>query len=292
MSDGRESDGEVLRAIVRDRYAQQALRVLQPEAATGAGGCCGGDGCCGGGAACADPITANLYAPSEVADLPAEAVAASLGCGNPTALAALRPGEVVLDLGAGGGIDVLLAARRVGPTGFAYGLDMTEEMLTLARQNAARAGATNVAFLPGQLEAIPLPDNTVDVIISNCVINLAADKDQVLREAYRVLKPGGRLAISDVVVDGPVPPALRRQVELWVGCLAGALEREDYQRKLAAAGFVGASIEPTRFYSAEEAADPALPADAALLAALADQPAAERERLSHAFFSAFVRASK
>jgi SAM-dependent methyltransferase len=200
-----------------------------------------------------DPITVNLYDEAQTAGLPAEAVLASLGCGNPTALAQLNPGETVLDLGSGGGIDVLLSARRVGPAGKAYGLDMTDEMLALARENQRKAGVGNVEFLKGEIEHIPLPDGSVDVIISNCVINLSADKDQVLREAFRVLKPGGRLAVSDVVTRGEVPGAIRRSVELWIGCLAGALDEQDYLSKLAAAGFEGASIEPTRVYRAEDA---------------------------------------
>jgi arsenite methyltransferase len=269
------------REAVRQRYAQAALQVLDDGRAAS---CCGGSSCCGGGAA--DPISADLYATAELASLPAAAAAASLGCGNPTALAELRPGEVVLDLGSGGGIDVLLSARRVGPTGKAYGLDMTEEMLALARRNAASAGTTNVEFLRGEIEAIPLPDASVDVVISNCVINLSTDKGRVLREAFRVLKPGGRFAVSDVVVEGPVPATLRQQVELWVGCIAGALERQDYLTQLQAAGFAEASVEPTRFYSMDDRGDPLASAW------LASQPAREQERLGRAFFSAFVRARK
>ena len=269
------------REAIRQRYAQAALHVLDDERAPS---CCGGSSCCGGGAT--DPISANLYATAELASLPADATAASLGCGNPTALAELKPGEVVLDLGAGGGIDVLLSARRVGPTGKAYGLDMTEEMLALARRNASTASATNVEFLRGEIEVIPLPDASVDVVISNCVINLSTDKGRVLREAFRVLKPGGRFAVSDVVIDGPVPATLRQQVELWVGCIAGALERQDYLTQLQAAGFAEASVEPTRFYSMEEMSDPLLSAW------LATQPVAEQEQLNRAFFSAFVRARK
>jgi SAM-dependent methyltransferase len=294
------SESVDVREAVRARYASAALRVLQPGERAGATSCCGAAStaenvvsataaCCGGsscGAGSGDPISGNLYDSSEVGSLPADAVAASLGCGNPTALASLEPGEIVLDLGSGGGIDVLLSARRVGPTGKAYGLDMTDEMLALARRNAERAGATNVEFLKGQIEEIPLPDNSVDVVISNCVINLSADKNRVLREAYRVLKPGGRFAVSDVVVDGPVPADLRRQVELWVGCLAGALDRRDYEAELAAAGFAEISLEPTRYYSVDEIEEPAL------ATWLAVQPDAERERLGHAFMSAFVRARK
>jgi arsenite methyltransferase len=211
--------------------------------------------CCGGGAELngCDPITRNLYDASEKAALPADAVAASLGCGNPTALAQWQPGETVLDLGSGGGIDVLLSAKRVGPTGKAYGLDMTDEMLALARANQKKAGVENVEFLKGAIENIPLPDNTVDVIISNCVINLSGDKDRVLREALRVLKPGGRLAVSDVVMRGEVPSSVRKSMELWVGCIAGALQETEYREKLAAAGFASIDVEPTHIYQAEEA---------------------------------------
>src|SRR5688500_1251653 len=231
--------------IVREKYGEAALR-----AAAGRGSsCCGGSSSAG----CEDPITSNLYADAEKAGLPAQAVLASLGCGNPTALAELAAGETVLDLGSGGGIDVLLSAKRVGPAGKAYGLDMTEEMLALARQNQRAAGATNVEFLKGEIENIPLPDNSVDVIISNCVINLSGDKPRVLREAYRVLKPGGRLAISDVVVRGHAPEALRRSMELWVGCVAGALEEEQYRDYLRGAGFDHIDLEPTRVYRSEDA---------------------------------------
>src|SRR5688500_13566806 len=226
-----------IKQIVKDKYGQAALRV------SSGGSSCGGAspsrGTC-------DPITSNLYESGETAALPAEAVAASLGCGNPTALAELAPGETVLDLGSGGGIDVLLSARRVGPTGKAYGLDMTDEMLALARENQRKAGVANVEFLKGEIEAIPLPDNSVDVIISNCVINLSADKDRVFAEAFRVLKPGGRLAVCDVVVRGEVEPALRRSVELWIGCLGGALEEDSYRSKLARAGFEHVDVEVTR----------------------------------------------
>jgi SAM-dependent methyltransferase len=211
--------------------------------------------CCGGAAFCSspDPITRDLYGDGETAGLPPTALLASLGCGNPTALAELRPGDTVLDLGSGGGIDVLLSARRVGPTGKAYGLDMTDDMLALARANQRESGLTNVEFLKGQIENIPLPDESVDVIISNCVINLSGDKDRVLAEAFRVLKPGGRLAISDVVVRGVVPEEIRRSVELWIGCVAGALEEQEYLEKLSTAGFVGAELEATRVYKAEDA---------------------------------------
>jgi len=212
-----------IKGVVREKYAQAALRVVD-----------GGAACCGSsGASKCDPIASNLYGADEQATLPKEAIAASLGCGNPTALAELKPGEVVLDLGSGGGIDVLLSARRVGPTGKAYGLDMTDEMLALARENQKKAGVENVEFLKGEMEAIPLPDASVDAVISNCVINLAADKDRVLVEAFRVLKPGGRFAVSDVVVRGEVPAEIRRSVELWIGCVAGALQEDEYRAKLA-----------------------------------------------------------
>jgi SAM-dependent methyltransferase len=215
---------------------------------TKGGGCCGPTAC-----GCADPITSNLYSDAETAGLPADAITASLGCGNPTALLALEPGQTLLDLGSGGGIDVLLSAKRVGPTGKAYGLDMTDEMLALARENQRKAGATNVEFLKGTIENIPLPVNSVDVIISNCVINLSNDKDAVLREAFRVLKPGGRFAVSDVVVRGDVPADLRRNMELWVGCIAGALEEREYISKLTAAGFADVEVEPWRVYKIDDA---------------------------------------
>src|SRR5437773_5117935 len=234
-----------LKAVVRDKYGKAALKV------TGGAGA----SCCDATARAADPITSNIYGCGETAELPAEVVAASLGCGNPTALAQLNPGEVVLDLGSGGGIDVLLSAKRVGPTGKAYGLDMTDEMLALARENQRKAGVDNVEFLKGEIEQIPLPDNTVDVIISNCVINLSADKDRVLAEAFRVLKPGGRFAVSDVVVRGEVPDDLRRDAEAWIGCIAGALEEEEYRGKLARAGFSGVDLERWRV---SYAADPRL----------------------------------
>ena len=242
--------------VVKERYGKAALQVMNGTA----GSCCGSTSqagsCCGPSPlvpGAVDPITANLYDEQQTGGLPAEAVLASLGCGNPTALAALHPGEVVLDLGSGGGIDVLLSARRVGPTGKAYGLDMTDEMLALARDNQRKSGLENVEFLKGQIEAIPLPGNTVDVIISNCVINLSADKDRVLAEAFRVLKPGGRLAVSDVVVRGEIPPEIRRSVELWVGCISGALDESVYLEKLRQAGFADVSIEPTRVYRAQDA---------------------------------------
>jgi len=239
---------------VRERYAQAANRVLQ---AGGEDGCCStsalATGCCSTSIADGTAVSAALYTANEVAGLPEEAVLASLGCGNPTALIELHEGQTVLDLGSGGGIDVLLSARRVGPSGFAYGVDMTDEMLALAQENKAKAGATNVAFLKGRIEEVPLPASSVDVVISNCVINLAADKSQVLREAFRVLKPGGRFAVSDVVADGPVPEALRHNMEAWVGCLAGALEIDAYQRMLAEAGFDDIEVQITRRYTASEA---------------------------------------
>ena len=229
-------------------------------------------------------MTGNLYATEETTALPEEAVRASLGCGNPTALAQLRPGEVVLDLGSGGGIDVLLSAQRVGPTGKAYGLDMTDEMLALARENQRKAGVSNVEFLKGAIEAIPLPDDTVDVIISNCVINLSADKDRVLAEAFRVLKPGGRFAVSDVVVRGEVPSAIRRSVELWIGCVAGALEENEYREKLAKAGFEEVDLEPTRVYRAEDARE--------FLAGAGLDAETIAPQVDGKFLSAFVRARK
>src|SRR5262245_43985900 len=239
-ADLSEMKTDDVRETVREKYAERARDV----AASSGSGC--GPACCRTDSF--DPVTSNLYASDEIAFLPGAAVQASLGCGNPTALAQLNSGETVLDLGSGGGIDVLLSAKRVGPTGFAYGLDMTDEMLALAEKNRAEAGAENVQFLKGHIENIPLPDNTVDVLISNCVINLSADKDAVLREAFRVLKPGGRFAVSDVVVDGDLPPAVRADMEAYVGCVAGALEKSDYLRRLTAAGFTAASIEPTRRY--------------------------------------------
>src|SRR5579871_461239 len=228
-----------IKQVVKEKYGQAALRVTS-----------GGSSCCGATPSCVcDPITANLYDAAQAGEIPGDALLASLGCGNPTALANLNPGETVLDLGSGGGIDVLLSAKRVGPTGKAYGLDMTDEMLALAEENKRKSGIANVEFLKGEIEQIPLPDNSVDVIISNCVINLSADKDAVLREAFRVLRPGGRFAVSDVVVDGELPEAVRRDMEAYVGCVVGALETSDYLRRLEAAGFVGAAIEPTRRYT-------------------------------------------
>jgi len=234
-----------LKEKVREKYGEAALRVQT-----------GGSACCGSAPSSigrVDPITSHLYDSSESSQIPQEAIMASLGCGNPTALAQLNAGETVLDLGSGGGIDVLLSAKRVGPTGKAYGLDMTDEMLALARENQRKAGTQNVEFLKGEIENIPLPDSSVDVIISNCVINLSGDKDRVLQEAYRVLKPGGRFAVSDVVVRGEVPAEIRRSMELWVGCIAGALRDEDYRAKLARAGFESIGVEPTRVYSIEDA---------------------------------------
>jgi ubiquinone/menaquinone biosynthesis C-methylase UbiE len=232
-----------IKAAVKAKYAEAAVK-----AAAGEKGSCGPSGACGG-----DPVTENLYDVSQTTGLPEATVLASLGCGNPTALAELHEGEVVLDLGSGGGIDVLLSARRVGPTGKAYGLDMTDEMLALARENQRKAGATNVEFLKGEIENIPLPANAVDVIISNCVINLSADKGRVLKEAFRVLRPGGRFAVSDVVCRGEVPDAIRRNMELWVGCIAGALEENEYRRLLQEAGFVDIDVEPTRIYEFKDA---------------------------------------
>ena len=263
-----------IKGIVKEKYARAALRVTAV----------GGSSCCGSSQSECDPITSGIYAESETATLPAEARAASLGCGNPTALAELKPGETVLDLGSGGGIDVLLSARRVGPTGKAYGLDMTDEMLALARENQRKAGVANVEFLKGEIERIPLPTNSVDVVISNCVINLSADKDRVLAEAFRVLKPGGRLAVSDVVVRGEVPAEIRRSVELWIGCVAGALEEREYRDKLAAAGFEGIGLEPTRVYRVDEARD--------FLTGAGLDVDAIAPLVADKFMSAFVRARK
>src|SRR5271167_2582289 len=237
------SDANIKEAV-KERYGSAALRVT-----TGGSSCCGATAACNSGV---DPITSNLYDSAQSDQIPAEAMLASLGCGNPTALAKLNPGETVLDLGSGGGIDVLLSAKRVGSAGKAYGLDMTDEMLALARENQRKAGIANVEFLKGEIENIPLPDNSVDVIISNCVINLSADKDQVLREAFRVLKPGGRFAVSDVVVRGDVPEAVRKNVLLWVGCIAGALKDTEYISTLTDAGFESVDIEPTRVYNVED----------------------------------------
>jgi arsenite methyltransferase len=270
-----------LKASVREKYGQAALRVTDGDTAAS---CCGSSGCCGSTTDAWDPITSNLYEEGQTAGVPAEALLASLGCGNPTALAQLHEGETVLDLGSGGGIDVLLSAKRVGPAGKVYGLDMTDEMLALANENKRRAGAENVEFLKGEIEHIPLPDNSVDVIISNCVINLSADKARVLREAFRVLKPGGRFAVSDVVVRGETPEAVRRNMELWIGCVAGALEEMEYRDLLADAGFRRVEIEPTRIYKAEDAA--------AFLIGSGLDPAEFTTQIEGKFMSAFVRGAK
>jgi len=265
-----------IKEIVKEKYGQAALRVRW-----------GGSSCCGASAApdgCCDPITSNLYDALQAGAVPEEAVLASLGCGNPTALVQINAGETVLDLGSGGGIDVLLSARRVGPTGKAYGLDMTDEMLSLARENQRKAGAENVEFLKGEIEHIPLPDSSVDVVISNCVINLSADKDRVLREAFRVLKPGGRFAVSDVVTRGEVPADVRQNMLLWVGCIAGALQDYQYAAKLAKAGFDGIDIEPTRVYNIEDARS-FLSGQGVDVDAIAPQ-------VEGKFMSAFIRATK
>ena len=267
---------EDIRDAVKDKYGQAAR-----QARTGTASCCGTSRA---EASCCDPITSNLYSIQESGEVPDLAIRASLGCGNPTALAALKPGETVLDLGSGGGVDVLLSARRVGPTGKAYGLDMTDDMLALARENQRKAGVENVAFLKGEIENIPLPDNSVDVIISNCVINLSADKDRVLREAFRVLRPGGRFAVSDVVVTGEIPAEVRRNVELWIGCIAGALRDTEYTSKLAGAGFEQVEIEPTRVYDIEDARQ--------FLAGQGIDVDALAPQLEGKFMSAFVRARK
>ena len=269
---GNEPTG--IREAVKQKYGQAALRVKS-----------GGSSCCGATASTGcDPITTNLYDASQAGQIPEEALLASLGCGNPTALAQLNPGEIVLDLGSGGGIDVLLSAKRVGPTGKAYGLDMTDEMLALANENKRRAGVTNAEFLRGEIESIPLPDNSVDVVISNCVINLSADKDRVLREAFRVLKPGGRFAVSDVVTRGEMLPEIRQSVLAWVGCIAGALEENDYHNKLSAAGFEKIEVEPTRIYRAEDARE--------FLAGQGIDVEAIAPQVDGKFLSAFVRAVK
>ena len=244
---------ESIKDVVKARYGEAAKRVVQNSGGKSAEGAPVECGCSTVATPCCDPISGNLYATNELAGLPADVVAASLGCGNPTALAQLNAGETVLDLGSGGGIDVLLSAKRVGATGKAYGVDMTDEMLVLARENQRKAGVENVEFLKGEIENIPLPENSVDVVISNCVINLSGDKDRVLREAFRVLRPRGRFAVSDVVVRGTVPAEIRRNVELWVGCVAGALDESEYRTKLAAAGFEDIEIEPTRVYSVADA---------------------------------------
>jgi SAM-dependent methyltransferase len=264
-----------IKSVVKEKYGEAARRAAQGQTSCG----------CGSGSGSCDPITSNLYDASQIGALPIEAVVASLGCGNPTALAELKPGETVLDLGSGGGIDVLLSARRVGPSGKAYGLDMTDDMLALARENQRKSGVANVEFLKGEIEHIPLPDSSVDVIISNCVINLSADKDAVLREAFRVLKPGGRFAVSDVVVRGSdVPGDVRKSMELWIGCVAGALEEGEYRGKLEAAGFTSVDVEPTRIYRAEDARG------FLESAGLAQEGLAES--IDGKFMSAFVRGTK
>jgi arsenite methyltransferase len=267
--------GADIREVVKEKYGQAALRIT-----SGGSSCCGGSPATGG----CDPITSNLYDPAQSGQIPEEALLASLGCGNPTALAELIPGEVVLDLGSGGGIDVLLSARRVGPTGKAYGLDMTDEMLALANQNKRKSGIENVEFLKGEIENIPLPDNSVDVVISNCVINLSADKDRVFREAFRVLKPGGRFAVSDVVTRGEMLPEIRKSVLLWVGCVAGALEEDDYRSKLVSAGFEQIELEPTRIYRLEDARE--------FLSGQNIDVEAIAPQVDGKFMSAFVRAVK
>ncbi len=264
-----------IKNVVRQKYGEAALRVK-----SGGSSCCGATASLGG----CDPITTNLYDAAQVGQIPEEALLASLGCGNPTALAQLNAGETVLDLGSGGGIDVLLSARRVGPTGKAYGLDMTDEMLALANANKRRAGIENVEFLKGEIESIPLPDNSVDVIISNCVINLSGDKDKVLHEAFRVLKPGGRFAVSDVVTRGEMLPEIRRSVLAWVGCIAGALEENDYRSKLAASGFEKIEIEPTRIYRAEDARE--------FLSGQGIDVDSIAPQVDGKFFSAFIRGVK
>lgn len=261
-----------LKETVRAKYQEAALRVVH-----------GGASCCGPAGA-QDPICSDLYNPSEIASVPEEALSASLGCGNPTALAELNPGEAVLDLGCGGGIDVFLAAQRVGPRGMVWGLDMTDEMLALARENQRKAGVENVEFIKGEMESIPLPDNSVDVIISNCVVNLSTDKDRVFQEAFRVLRPGGRLAIADVVVRGEPPAEIRRSIELWIGCVAGALEESEYRRKLKAAGFEQVRLEATRIYRAEDARE--------FLAGAGLDVEAVAAQVQGRFLSAFVRARK
>ena len=270
----QNSDKETVQKTVKEKYGAAARQVRDTTTSA----------CCTPAFSCCDPITTNLYSAGEKGLIPEKAVLASLGCGNPTALVDLLPGQIVLDLGSGGGIDVLLSARRVGPAGKAYGLDMTDEMLALARENQKQAGVTNVEFLKGEIENIPLPDNSVDVIISNCVINLSADKDRVLREAFRVLKPGGRFAVSDVVVRGSVPGAVRRSMMLWVGCIAGALEQNDYQSRLTAAGFAQVSFEPTRIYSVEDARQ--------FLSSSGIDVDAIASQVEGKFLSAFIRASK
>ena len=270
-----------VKETVRQKYGEAAQRVMDGDTSVS---CCGSSGCCGGTTEAWDPITSDLYDEGQKTGVPAEALLASLGCGNPTALAQLHEGETVLDLGSGGGIDVLLSAKRVGPTGKVYGLDMTDEMLALANENKRKAGVENVEFLKGEIEHIPLPDASVDVIISNCVINLSADKGRVLREAFRVLKPAGRFAVSDVVVRGEAPPEVRRNMELWIGCVAGALEELEYRDLLADAGFRRVEIEPTRIYKVEDAA--------AFLTGSGLDPATFAEQIEGKFMSAFIRGTK
>lgn len=277
-----QASNELVRAVVSKKYGQAALQVLN-TGTVASSGCCG-DNCCG--SAEGNAITADLYSVTELGELPAAAALASLGCGNPTALAELRHGEKVLDLGSGGGIDVLLSARRVGPTGFAYGLDMTDAMLELAERNRKEAGVENVRFLKGQIEAIPLPDTEVDVVISNCVINLSVDKAQVLREAYRVLAPGGRFAVSDVVFQGHIPEAMRSDLESWAGCIAGALEEETYRQLLHETGFTDIEVEVTRRYDVNDVANSGASAS---IAALSER---ERADVDGKFVSAFIRARK
>lgn len=268
---------DAIKEVVKEKYGEAALRAISGS----------GSSCCGASPSsigCVDPITSNLYDGSQIGDLPEKAVLASLGCGNPTALATLNPGETVLDLGSGGGIDVLLSAKRVGPNGKAYGLDMTDQMLALANENKEKSGLSNVEFLKGEIESIPLPDNSVDVIISNCVINLSANKERVLQEAFRVLKPGGRFAVSDVVTRGEMLPEIRQSVLMWVGCIAGALEETDYKQKLAAAGFEQIDVEPTRIYRVEDARE-FLSGEGIDVDAIAAQ-------VDGKFMSAFIRAAK
>lgn len=275
MSEPRMTNGANIKEVVKEKYGEAARRV-----SSGGSSCCGpaAEACCG------DPITSNLYDALQTSDLPEEALLASLGCGNPTALAKLSPGEVVLDLGSGGGIDVLLSARRVGPSGKAYGLDMTDEMLVLANENKRKAGIRNVEFLKGEIEHIPLPDNSIDVIISNCVINLSADKDRVLHEAFRVLRPGGRFAVSDVVTRGEIQPEIRQSVLLWIGCVAGALDEAAYLSKLSQVGFESISIEPTRIYHANDARE--------FLSSAGIDAGAIAPEVDGRFMSAFIRAVK
>lgn len=285
MTTSNPNDPESIREIVRRKYGEAALVVLNNQSAA----CCGGsrassEACCSSDAV--DPITRDLYSSLDASQIPEAALLASLGCGNPTALAQLHEGEIVLDLGSGGGIDVLLSAKRVGPSGFAFGLDMTDEMLALAEKNKQESGAENVKFLKGHIESIPLPDSSVDVVISNCVINLSANKDQVLREAFRVLKPGGRLAVSDVVIDGEIPDEVRKDMEAYVGCVAGALEQREYISKLEAAGFVNCSVEPTRRYRFSDLEGSWVPRG------IVEMSPEEKAELDGKIFGGFIRASK